>query len=272
MKKIDLHLSVFLIATFFFMGCESVTKDTEKSEWKTYFDNKNVKGTIVIRDLESSQQWIYNSERAKTGFLPASTFKIMNSMIALETEILSTEDTIYWNGENHRIPTWRENHVLKTAFSTSCVPCYQEIARKVGVQRMNKHIKANDYGQMDIQEENLDMFWLVGNSKITPLEQVDFIEKLYKNKLTFSQKTIDSIKEIMLNEKGNDFVLYGKTGWAQIEAEQINLGWFVGYLTSSKGNYAFATNIERPMPEDTEGFAAARKEITMEIFEKMLKK
>lgn len=264
MKKGKWYLSIIFITTLL-ISCKTIVKDTEKTEWETYFEDEKVIGTIVIRNLENGEQWIYNEERAKTGFLPASTFKIMNSMIALETEILTTKDTIYWNGENHRIPTWRENHVLKTAFAASCVPCYQAIAREVGVERMKKHIEANDYGQMDVQVENLDMFWLVGKSKITAFQQVDFIEKLYKNEVKFSPKTINSVKEIMLNEKGDDFVLYGKTGWAQIETEQINLGWFVGYLTNLKGSYAFATNIERPMSENTEGFAAARKAITMKI-------
>mgnify|MGYP000215189194 CR=1 FL=1 len=94
------YLGFFLITMVFFCsGCQTI-KDTKKPEWKTYFDNKKVKGTIVIRDLGSGQQWIYNQKRAEMGFLPASTFKVINSMIALETEILTTEDTLFWNGEN----------------------------------------------------------------------------------------------------------------------------------------------------------------------------
>jgi beta-lactamase class D len=271
MIKITKYLGLFLIGMGFIgIGCQEV-KDIKKPEWKIYFDTENLEGTIVIRDLENGKQWIYNPERAKTGFLPASTFKIINSMVALETGILNPEDTIYWNGENHWMPTWRKNHVLKTAFAASCVPCYKEIARKVGVKQMNKYIVANNYGQIDIREENLDMFWLVGASKITALEQVDFMEKIYRDQLTFSKKTTDAVKEIMINEIGEDFVLRAKTGWAQIETTQINLGWFVGYITTEKGNYAFATNIERPMSEETEGFGASRKGITMKILKDELK-
>lgn len=265
------YLGLVLIGIgFLAIGCQE-KKDIEETKWKTYFDAENLEGTIVIRDLESKKQWIYNPKRAKTGFLPASTFKIINSMVALETGVLVPEDTLFWNGKNHWLPVWRKNHVLKTAFEVSCVPCYQEIARKVGVEKMNKHVLANNYGQMDIRAENLDMFWLEGKSKITAFEQVDFIEKLYNNELAFSQKTIDIVKEIMINEKGEDFVLRGKTGWAEMEAEQINMGWFVGYITTENGNYAFAMNVERQISEGMEGFVASRKGITMKIFKNELK-
>lgn len=261
MKKTS-FIILMMISVF---GCKEKKTTTILNDWKSFFDEKNVEGGIVIYELDNNKYQIYNEDWCKTGFLPASTFKIPNSLIALETKVITAEDTIYWDGVERWLPDWSKDHVLKSAFAVSCVPCYQQIARKIGVERMNKYTKLIEYGNLEIRDTTIDNFWLTGNSRITPYEQVDFLTKLKKNELVFRDSVIATVKDIMVNEVGEDYTLYAKTGWSQ--PNNVNNGWFVGYLeTKEKGTMVFAVNIQRPRSEESNGFANARKDIAMNIF------
>lgn len=262
MKKILLTLLLFV---FVFSCQEQSSSTTILNDWKSYFDEKNVEGGIVIYELDNNKYQIYNEDWCKTGFLPASTFKIPNSLIALETGVVTTQDTMYWDGVERWLPSWSENHVLKSAFAVSCVPCYQELARKIGVEQMQKYTTLISYGNLEIRDTTIDNFWLTGNSRITPYEQVQFLTKLVQGELPFRDSVIASVKDIMINEIGDNFTLYAKTGWSQPEG--FNNGWFVGYLeTKTKGKIIFAIDIQRSESESSDGFANARKEIAMNIF------
>ncbi len=240
---------------------KSKTSTVEMPQWQSFFEAENVIGATVIYDIQSDSQWIYNLERANTGFLPASTFKIINSMIGLETGAVTLTETLKWNGEDTWNDNWKRDHVLKTAFEVSCVPCYQEIARRVGVEQMKKYTSLSNYGHLAIDSTTIDNFWLTGESEISSIEQVHFITQLYLETLPFSKETFSAIKEIMINETSEDYTIRAKTGWSQ--SETINNGWFVGYLiTSDDAVYVFATNIEQSREVDSKGFAKARIEIT----------
>ena len=153
-----------LIYTFlllcFFASCSN--KQVEKSTTKNFesenvtnetfqalIDSADMNGTIVIFDTKQNTYTSNDFKWAETGFLPASTFKIPNTLIALETVVLRDENTILkWNGEKHWMEAWNKDLTLKEAFHASCVPCYQEIARKIGVERMNRYLKSFDYPEM----------------------------------------------------------------------------------------------------------------------------
>ena len=261
MKKVPFVIIITILA----FSCKEQETTTILNDWKSFFDEKNVEGGIVIYELDNDKYQVYNEDWCKTGFLPASTFKIPNSLIALETGVITPQDTIYWDGIERWLPAWSQDHVLKSAFAVSCVPCYQQIARKIGVERMNRHTKQIEYGNLEVRDTTLDIFWLTGTSTITPYEQVEFLTKLNQNQLPFRDSVIATVKDIMVNEVGDDYTLYAKTGWSQ--PEDINNGWFVGYLeTLEQGTIVFAINIQRPRSEDSDGFAAARKDIAMNIF------
>ena len=261
MKKLYFILFISVLCA----SCQEKKQTTTLlNDWKSFFDEQDVEGGMVIYELDNDKYQVYNEDWCKTGFLPASTFKIPNSLIALETNVITPEDTIYWDGVERFLPAWSENHVLKSAFAVSCVPCYQELARKIGVERMNKYIKLINYGNLEIRDTTIDNFWLIGNSKITPYEQVDFLTKLVHNELPFRDTIITTVKKIMVNEIGENFTLHAKTGWSQ--SNDLNNGWFVGYLeTKEQGTIVFAINIQKSMSESSDGFAFARKAIVMKI-------
>ena len=56
----------------------------EDLEIANLFKEKNLFGTIVISSRDGRKTYTHNDERARTRFVPASTFKIPNTLIALE--------------------------------------------------------------------------------------------------------------------------------------------------------------------------------------------
>jgi beta-lactamase class D len=205
-------------------------------------DFQGFKGAFVLYDLKGNRYVRYNPERCAERFIPASTFKIMNSLIGLETGVIPDADyVIQWDGTPYDIPAWNQDHTLQTAIQNSVVWYYQELARRVGEKRMQQYVDAADYGNRDISGK-IDTFWLEGGLRISAEEQVEFLKRLYKGELPFSQRSMNIVKEILVLEKTDTFQLSGKTGSAQRVTPPVS--WFVGYL-ETKGNVCFfATNIE----------------------------
>ncbi len=73
----------------------------------------------------------------KKRFLPASTFKIPNTLIALEEGVIQNEkDIIEWDGEDKGWSQWNKDQSLETAFPLSCIWFYQELASRVGDKKI----------------------------------------------------------------------------------------------------------------------------------------
>jgi len=251
---------------------DSVIQETIKKEspekvntsFQSIIDAAKLKGAIVVYDLQTDTYHSNDFDWAKKGQLPASTFKIPNSMIALETGVVKDRQTEFkWDGQERAFKVWEKDMDFNTAFKVSCFPCYREIAQDVGVERMNTWITKLEYGStITVESSNLDLFWVAGDWKVTPFQQIDFLRRLYHSKLPISKRTEEIVKELMINERGEDYVLRGKTGWSF--NEENNNGWFVGYVEKGKALYFFATNIEPAEGFDMKDFPRIRKQITKE--------
>ena len=230
------------------------------------YQSYGVEGCFALYNLQNDSLSLYNPGRCERGFLPASSYKIPNSLIALQTGVVSGPgDTLFWDGKKNWNDDWNRDNTLAEAFRVSCVPCYQLIARKVGVDRMREWTTKTGYGQLDIREDNIDTFWLQGDSRITPLQQVRFLIRLYREQLPFRKEHQRTVKQIMLLEETPEYKLYGKTGWAQPDGR--NIGWFVGFLETKGAAYVFVNNVENEQaPEGENGaFQRCRREIAEKI-------
>lgn len=225
-----------------------------KVNFERHFQAAKVEGSILIYDLNNDQRYQYNARRNSTAFPPASTFKIFNSLVALETGVIRDEVAVLtWDGINREFPQWNRDLNLRQAIQASAVWFYQVLARKIGHERMQRYVNQVGYGNRQIgTKEVIDRFWLDGPLRITPEEQIAFLRRLYREDLPFSQPTMDLVKDIIVFEQTPDYVLHAKTGWER------HVGWFVGYLEQNKNVYFFATNLSIRNPSD----AAARIEIT----------
>lgn len=194
-------------------------------------------GTAVIIDLNNSKNLTYG-KHAEEQVNPCSTFKILNSIIALENGVVRDENEIIrWDGVVREYPFWNRDHSMRSAIAVSTVWFYQELARRVGEKKMAEMVRAAEYGNMNTAKTLTD-FWLGGGSlKISPNEQVDFLSKLIRNQLPFSSRTMTITKDIMILEKGNGYSVSGKTGSCG------GIGWFVGFVEDDNATKVFAFTI-----------------------------
>lgn len=244
----------------------SVLFSQQEKDFSKYFAEQGVTGSFFMYDLNKNEYSGYNIERTKIRFTPASTFKIFNSLAALETGVISDEyQVIKWDSIKRQIKEWNQDLDMKSAFKYSAVWFYQEIARRIGQDKMQHYIDTVNYGNKDISD-GIDKFWLTGSLKISQQEQVEFLKKLYHNELPFSQRPMDIVKNIMLQEDTLGYKLRAKTGWGSQDGKEI--GWLVGWIETQDNVYFFATNIEMPKPA-SENFPASRKIITKIIFKEL---
>lgn len=239
-------------------------KTEEKKELKKFFDAAGVSGGIYIFDPNENKYTIFDRKRMDTGFVPASTSKIIHSLIFLDSGALADENEILkWDGVKRSVEAWNKDHSLRTALPASAVWFYVEASKRVGREKMQKYYDAARYGNRSTEGFGAD-YWNTGSLRVTPREQIEFLVKFHQNRLPFSPQVIASVKEIMTEEKTGQYVLRAKTGWSDAFTPQV--GWWVGYVERATGEtYFFATEIDIQKDAD----AAKRKEITRSVLKSL---
>jgi beta-lactamase class D len=243
----------------------------ESTSIKSLFDSTKVKGAVLIYRQGKNIVYSNDFDWAETGFLPASTFKIANSIQALENGIVEDDSTMfYWDGQPRYLKSWEEDLTFHQAFQRSCVPCYQQIARETGVERMRQTLEKIGYPGMVFDSSTIDNFWLEGDSRISQFQQIEFLKRLVNKDLPVSQKTVDIMSKIMLIDQNEDYDFYGKTGWAQPN-DSTNIGWFVGYAVTPKDTLYMATNIQPTPAFNMNDFGKIRMLVTIKALEGLYK-
>ena len=260
MKNISCRLSVILCLVFI-SGC-SVNKARIDNDLKKYFDAKNTEGCFTMLDNSKGSVTVYNMAMDTTRVLPASTFKIVNSLIGLETGRLTDEKMIIkWDGVKRSNAEWNMDMNMKEAFKVSNVPYYQELARRIGADTMKQWIDSISYGDRNISG-SVDSFWLNNSLKISPDEQLGLMKKLYFDQLPFRKSTQQIVRDAMLQEDNTNFKLSYKTGWGFDEA-QNSIGWVVGWIEENRHVYFFVTLLKSP--DKAFDMQSARLRITKDI-------
>ncbi len=238
------------------------------SEFQSIIDSADAEGAILVYDLQEDRYYSNDFDWINEGQLPASTFKIANSIIGLESGVIESDSTIFkWDGEKKWLETWEQDLVLKDAFRFSCVHCYQDVARRIGVERMNDYLREFDYGDMKVDSGNIDRFWLEGDSRITQMQQIDFLKRLYESQLPISERTEKIVKNIMFIEEKDNYKLSGKTGLSN--SNSVYNGWFIGYIELENNTYLFATNLEPKGEFDFDTFVRKRMDLTFKALKQM---
>jgi len=236
-----------LIITFviLFQGLPAFAEDQMLAK---LFAEQSVEGTIVISSLNTGQTFIHNDFRANQRYSTASTFKILNTLIALEEKTISGKGDVFkWDGQIYSIPSWNQDQTLESAFKVSCVWCYQVLARRVGPLKYISYIKNSNYGELT-EPFKETTFWLDGSLQISAVEQVKFLKKVYQRSLTFNPTSYETLRQIMLLEKKPAYSLWAKSGWATKAKPQV--GWYVGYIETPRDVWIFALNIETKNDKD----------------------
>jgi beta-lactamase class D len=204
---------------------------------------------------ESEKLLLINEKRAKQRLSPFSTFKITNSLIALDSkQITNAQKRLTFDQQKYPVQAWwpsvwkLSEYNLATAFKFSMVAIYRQLATDIGEEKMQSYLSRFDYGNQDISS-GLDNFWLNGSLKISAIEQVRFLQKMHQGQLAISQNSIDTLKEIMLVETNTNYSLYAKTGAGRENSadnkDKSMLGWYVGFVENTDGVHYFAFNFTR---------------------------
>jgi beta-lactamase class D len=211
---------------------------------KRFTDDGTV-GTFVGYKVDDYLIIASDKNRSVEPRLPASTFKIANSLIALETGVVQDpdKDVFKWDGVKRPIEAWNQDHTLRTAIAASAVPVYQEIARRIGQERMQKYVDLLDYGNRNIGG-GIDQFWLTGDLRIDPLRQVDFVDRLRRGVLPISKRSQDLVRDILPVTKVGDSIIRAKSGLLGAERGQPSLGWMVGWAEKASAQTVFALNMD----------------------------
>jgi len=211
---------------------------------KRFTDDGTV-GTFVGYKVDDYLIIASDKNRSGEGRLPASTFKIANSLIALETGVVQDpdKDVFKWDGVKRPIEAWNRDHTMRTAIAASAVPVYQEIARRIGQERMQKYVDLLDYGNRNIGG-GIDQFWLTGDLRIDPLRQVDFVDRLRRGVLPISKRSQDLVRDILPVTKVGDSMIRAKSGLLGAERGQPSLGWMVGWAEKASAQTVFALNMD----------------------------
>ena len=253
------HFIISIAVAVFFFSCSPNNVNVDNSLEK-YFKENNVQGCFGLMDNGTGEFTIYNLPRYRdSAYLPASTFKIVNSLIGLQTgKITNDSMVIKWDGVNRSRTECNRDMNMYDAFRISCPNWYQELARRVGKDTMQHWLDTLAYGNKKISR--IDSFWLDNALKIKPDEQLGLVKRLYFNQLPFHQRNMEIVKRAMLFEDNTNYKLSYKTGWGFNEKDH-SIGWITGWIEENRHPYFFVLNIE----------TADRNADIFEIRQKMLK-
>jgi len=233
-----------ITAVFILLASQTHAADWEESpKVGALFKSAGVSGTFVLYDATANTYIGHNEARARTRFVPASTFKIPNTLIGLSTGAVGSVDEVlpYRGHPQPFIKEWKKDMGLREAIALSNVPIYQELARRIGIERMRVNLSKMIYGNNETGD-SVDTFWLVGPLQISAVEQTTFLAGLAQDALPFPPAFQKSVREIVKLEQGVNWTLYGKTGWENAPGQGV--GWWVGWIEKEGRVYAFALNMD----------------------------
>lgn len=207
-----------------------------------------IDGAFVLYDTKNDKYYRHNEKRCAERLSPCSTFKIPNSLIALETGVVEDENfVIKWDSlkaprQEWWSSNWARDHDLRSAMKYSVVWYYQEVARRAGEENYRQYLHKINYGNQDISG-GVDRFWLATTLKISANEQIEFLRKFYDGMPEFSKRATDIVKSIIVLEQTETHTLRGKTGAGPRENGKM-LGWLVGYVETKDNLYFYALNFD----------------------------
>ena len=243
------RLASICVFAFILNSCSPNNVEEDNSLGKYFTENK-VNGCFGLYNNATNEFTFYNKKRfTDSSYLPASTFKIINSLIGLQTGVISSDSmVIKWDGVKRNVEEWNKDLSMYEAFRVSAVPYYQEVARRIGKERMEYWMDTVNYGAGSKDtafriHTAIDTFWLDNTLKITPDEELGLVKMLYFDQLPFFKSYQEKVKKAMLFENTTMFRLAYKTGWGKKENGN-HLAWAVGWVEENNHPYFFVLNFE----------------------------
>lgn len=220
-----------------------------RPDWSGLFEEAGVAGTVLVYAERDDAWFVHDAERARKPYSPASTFKLINALVALETGVVADEyEVLRWDGVERWLGIWNRDHSLASGMRHSVVWLNQDLARRIGQTRMDEWITRSEYGNADTGG-GIDQFWLTGALRINAEQQISFLRKLADGTLAFRPQVQEAVRRIALMEDAPGHAIHAKTGWA-VREEETPLGWYVGWVERGGARWFFALNIDMAGAED----------------------
>ncbi len=267
--KVKLLILLTLISILHIRCSGTHRTDLLGEEFNHYCDSCGVDGTIAIYDLKNERWLVSDPAGIQVESLPASTFKIIHILIALETNTIRDEyEVVKWPGSTDTVkygyrPDIYRDMSVKEAFELSAGWVFIELSKKIGKEKYREYLKSSKYGNDQLTQKDPD-FWNFGDFGISPQNQVEFLKAFYQEKLPFSKRNIDIAKKVMLAEETTEYTIRAKTGWTR--DNNVNTGWWTGYIETRTGTYFFSTRLIQDRAFNRSDFGNCRKEITRKVF------
>ncbi len=248
-------LSIFVLL----FGC----REKEDDILGNLFFERSIEGGILISSIDGKTEYIYNKDRIETPYSPDATFYVLESIVALNDKIIPDEkQKLQWDGEDRGLIEWNRDQTLETAYKYSCLWANQQVADRIGLPRFSIALRSAKYGNA-ATGKSISSFWLNGKLTVSSRGQIDFLRKLYLEKLPFSAFSQKTVKSWMIVRKTKNYTLYAKTAWASHSVDQH--GWNVGFVeTPNRGTWIFSLNMKIEQTSE----APFRQEIVDEALRK----
>lgn len=239
---------------------------TARPDLAEVFGAAGLQGSIAVFDETENKLYCSEAGGCDRELGPASTFKIAHALIGLELGKLDSAEHVFpWDGREYTVPSWNQDHTLRSAMEVSCVPCFQSLARSIGREEMSRMLVLLGYGN-----ENpggpIDSFWLEpGALRVTQRQQLSFLRKLAHGELPVRKGAADVAIDVIPSTSGDGWTLRGKTGGLMGEEP---VGWYVGWLESGEQKIYFATVLQ-PFDIQRSEMRAARREVTVDALRRL---
>jgi beta-lactamase class D len=216
-------------------------------------------GCFLLLDLSTGVTHVSEAQSCDVPTSPASTFKITNSLIGLETGVTAGADALRrFDPDKHGYAQWgREDLTLTQAVRQSVVWYFRELAAEVGHERMQTMLERLDYGNARIGAD-VTMFWLDGSLMISGREQLDFLRRMWTGALDVAPEHVRTLEGILTQPLrdlearvgdpaqyeaawSSDVVAQFKTGTNDHEGSSVT--WLVGRLRSDQRDLIFVSRV-----------------------------
>lgn len=242
------------------------TADIEDVDYSDCYNGVN--GCAVFSSMNEDKYIVYNEDMCNVQVSPFSTFKIPAGLIGLNNGVIASKSTTMgYSGGEYPFEAWNKDLTMEEAFKTSCVWYFRKVIDGIGKDNVQSELNELGYGNCDISQwegsgesptSDTNGFWLGSSLKISPMEQVDVMKKIFEGNTRYTGEQIGILKDVMYAEEINGVKVYGKTGTGR-----NGEAWFAGFIESENERNYFAVYLE---DKNAEGVAGAMaKEITMDI-------
>ncbi len=229
----------------------------EEAALERFFREAGTDGTMAILHTRQNRLTLVNRSRSAIAVAPGASFEIVNLLAAFDSNAIENERTTFvWDRVKREREEWNRDLSLAAAYRASALWVDELIAARVGAARLREYVARFDYGNREI-DDDLARLWRGTRLRISALEQLDFLARLYRGALPVSKRAETIVKEVMIAERTGDAIIRAKTALPLKGAP--NVGWSAGWVERGDFVFIFALNMDARGRAPIDPFGMAKK-------------